>query len=139
MRKKILYGVIFLIIVLLGLTIAMLREKRLLKNYRIANAIVTGAVNKRNSGKGFFLEYKFNLSEKYYYGNQKLVCPFKHKDEVASFLVGKEVNIAYDTLNPNNSRLLLTKKDFDKFKLRASKYDSILINKICSICSTNCP
>lgn len=135
-RKRTL-EIIFVAIVLLGLFLAKFQENSLANNYLISKAIVINVVNKRNSGRGFFLEYKLKIGDKSYYSNYKIKCDANLKDNIARFIIGREVSVAYDISNPKNNKVLLNFKDFIKFKQKILKEDSLLILTVCSIC-LNC-
>jgi len=128
---------IFVALMGIGFLIAEIRERRLVKNFKVTEGIVTEVQHLRNSGRTIFLTYKFRVSGNWYGAKEGLSCDPGRVEDIEYLMKGRQVKVVYRYGNPNNSRILLTKGAFNKFKLPVTGYDSVVVSQVCSICCDN--
>ena len=95
-------------------------ENNLLSHRRFAIGTIKEIVTYyQNSGK-VFIKYDFKLKQRIYNGQTSVVSKNKYKDRdfLKALLINKNFPIVFDSLDPNNSKILLAKKDYENFSIK---------------------
>jgi hypothetical protein len=120
------------ILILVSGIITYFRDRNLNKSHQLGKAVITDVVYHRNSGGKAFIQYKFFVMGSPYSIQESIDCPYS--DKVVYYLRERQVSIVYRPENPKNSHLLLTFKDFNKYKIKPTVYDSTVIRELYSVC-----
>lgn len=132
-KKEFVYTLIgFSVLVLIAGIITHFKNKNLLNSHQLETGVITDVIYLRNSGGKAFVKYKFVVLGVVYRIQESIDCPYS--DKVVHYLRGRQVSIIYRPQHPKNSHLLLSFAGFKKFDIKATNYDSAIIQELNSLC-----
>lgn len=105
----------FVVVFIIGYRLMIKRDKSLTEHYKTTTAIIKEVDFHKSA---FLIFYKFYANHKETNYNTRLFVDNLSLKKLRSLFVGNDKFIvAYDSLNFDNSKLLLTEKEYEDFKL----------------------
>ena len=132
MLKKI-FGITFLLFCCLAIWYGFYQKDKLIKNHLIINGEVQN-VSYLSKSTDYFVAYFFRIKGKLY--TAKSPIPYTKYSDVIFFdslLKGKTIPVVYQTDNPDNSKMLFTQKDYNKYKVEVPQNIKPIIRSIDSL------
>ncbi len=102
-----------------GIYMAFREDKNLVSNKKEAVGTVYETATYYQNANSVFIKFVYVLDNKQYQGQTSIIS--NHKYDHCSFLrkvlVGHNFPIIYDSLDFENSKILLSKKDYERYKI----------------------
>ena len=135
MNRRIL--VLLVIAVMLSLFIVgVIQNKRLHKDFVVSNGVITelNYYPKHQSGKISF-KYRYEVDKESFSNTTPIPCDKQNMSTLGKMLTNRSMPIVYYRGDPGISDILLTKKQFDEYKLDIPEHIRAIVDSITTICS----
>jgi hypothetical protein len=135
MKKKLIPILIIVVILLIFFFIVSvhtdIKEKSLKENYKTIMGMVDDVVSVK--GSGFQAKYYFSISGKTIFNQEVINVDNTNTNYLRKVLSGQHLMIVYDTININNSKLLLSQRNYSEFNLIPDSATLALFKQIDSL------
>jgi hypothetical protein len=118
-RQNIIGLLIFGLVVTFGLFMAYIEDKGLKTNKTIIKGTVYEITTYYNSPGTVFIKYHYFIGNKQFNGQSSIASNSKYDDRkyLSQMLIGFSFPVIYDSTDFDNSRILLSKKDYEKYEV----------------------
>ncbi|WP_205510097.1 hypothetical protein [Longitalea arenae] len=137
MKKNITSIVVFVIIVSFIVYKAVTQESRLMRDFKRSTAEIIDIETFHNGGKNIFIKFKAKIDGKELTSKTSVDCAKSKKAVFKDYLIGKKLDIVYERTDPDNCKMLLTRKSYQKYKLIPSNESAMVLDSIESICNAD--